>query len=700
VTALRHSAPAAFQAPNGHSPSNPGRAPDPLCRVWSALNSSELLQTVARVRADGGRSFALGGAGVRALMPEEVQRLERQGNSCPDWSRVRVSKGFDSRTVRQCNFHGDVVLGCFTGEVQVEEGVVLPAGVYHSTLVDCVVGTGALVQNVRLLANYAIGEGAVLFDCGSITCDPQTTFGNGGVLSVGPETGGRDIAVYAEIDVEVAAAVARSQGCPRFLEQYANTVNEYVKRATSARGIIGPGASVRHTPQVRNAYLGPHARIEGATLVRDSTLLSATDDPVCIESGACVSQALLQWGSRVSTMAIVEQAVLTEHARAERHAKVTGSIIGCNSSVAAGEVTASLLGPFVNAHHQALLIAAVWPEGKGNISYGANVGSNHTGKAPDQEFLPGEGLFLGLGVNIKYPADFSRAPYSIVACGVTALPQRVAFPFSLINLPSTHSPAIPPAYNEIIPAWVLTDNLYALRRNEGKYRTRNRARRTPLECRILRPEIVDLMRDAVRRLEAVECPRELYTERDIDGLGKNVLSETHRGAAITGYLFFIKYYALLELTRRVQTILDRGEQHLLATLLSSPADDHDWEHPRRILAEEFGFADVASALRLLPAVATDVARAVERSKAKDDVRGPRIIADYAEVHPPAGRDAVVRGAWEEAAALEREVEALLARLEGRRPEAEEAAHRNGNTKPPAIRIFGGGVEGSSVPTSS
>jgi hypothetical protein len=219
MTALRHSAPVAFQSPTESSPPNRGGDADPLARVWSALTSSELLQTVARVRADGGRSFALGRAGVRALMPEEVQRLESLGNRCPDWSRVRVSKGFDWRTVRQCSLHGDVVLGCFTGEVPVGDGVVLPAGVYQSTLVDCVVGTGALVQNVRLLANCAVGEGAVLFDCGSITCDTQTTFGNGAVLSLGPETGGRDVAVYAEIDVEVAAAVARSQGCPRFLEQ-------------------------------------------------------------------------------------------------------------------------------------------------------------------------------------------------------------------------------------------------------------------------------------------------------------------------------------------------------------------------------------------------------------------------------------------------------------------------------------------------
>src|SRR5208282_4258957 len=178
-----------------------------------------------------------------------------------------------------------------------------------------------------------------------------------------------------------------------------------------------------------------------------------------------------------STLALVERSVLTEHSHAERHGKVTHSILGPNTGVAEGEVTASLLGPFVSFHHQALLIATLWPEGKGNVAYGANVGSNHTSKAPDQEFWPGEGMFLGLGVNIKFPADFSKAPYSIITCGVTTLPQKVMFPFSMINLPSAMQRGISPAFNEIIPAWLLTDNLYTLKRNEGKYQARNKARR-------------------------------------------------------------------------------------------------------------------------------------------------------------------------------------------------------------------------------
>ncbi len=638
------------------------RTPSPVEAVRRALETSALVRDAASVRQDGGRAFALGDAPVRPLRPEEIARLEAQGNCSSDWSRVRVADGFDCGAVRHSTFHGDVLLGRFSGLVRVAGGLALPAGVYHSTLADCVVGPDALIQHVRLLANYVIGAGAVLMDCGSVTCDAPTAFGNGTALPLGIETGGRNVPVYAEIDVPTAAAVARARHLPGLLRQYAAAVAAYEAAARSARGIVGPGAVLRNTPQVRNAYVGPHAAVDGAALVADSTLLGDPEEPARVESGACVTGSLLQWGSRVGTLAVVERAVLGEHAHVERHAKVAASLVGPNSSVGSGEVTSCLVGPFVSAHHQSLLIAALWPEGKGNISSGANVGSNHTSKAPDQEFLPGEGLFVGLGVNVKYPADFSRSPYTILACGVTTLPQRVAFPFSLVNLPSGRWPEISPAFNEIIPAWLLTDNLYAVKRCEGKYRARNKARRARLEFETLRPAVVDLLRDAVRRLERVPERKEVYTERDVEGLGKNYLREEHRAAAIEGYRFFIRYYALLGLKRRVEELMKAGQAHALAGLLATPTSEYPWEHQRGILAEEGGRAGVAGVLKCLPPLLEQVARAVEASKAKDDDRGRRIIGDYAEVHVPADRDPFVRQTWQETRALQGEVEQLLARL--------------------------------------
>lgn len=635
-----------------------------ITRVREAAAKSKLVRAVMAIRRDGERGLAPAQTPLRPLYRDEITQLEQLGNSCADWSRVRVAEGFDWRKVRHSCFHGDVVLGRFSRAVSLAEGLELPAGIERATLVNCVLGDDVLIRDVKLLANYIVGEGVILLDCGAVTCEGITAFGNGNTLPIGVQNGGRDVAVYAEIDPEVAEAVACSRSERAFLDAYSQAVAEYAAQVRCPRGILERRAAIRSTPTVRNTYLGPQARIHGATLVADSTLLSNAEEPVQIDSGACVTGCLLQWGSRVSTMAIVENSVLMEHAHAERHGKVAACILGPNTAVAAGEATSCLLGPFVSFHHQALLIATLWPEGRGNVAYGANVGSNHTSKAPDQEFRPGEGAFLGLGINVKFPADLSQAPYTILACGVTTLPQKLQFPFSLINLPSASYPGISRAYNEVTPAWLLSDSLYTLKRNENKYQARNKARRTHFDFRVFRPALVDLMRSACHRLETVPQVKEVYTERDIEGLGKNFMRDACRQPAIAAYRFFIRYYALLALNERVQSVLRDGDGEAVNRLLITPSEHAGWEHARRILHEELGVSDVFSGLRELPDMLHKVASAVEVSKARDDERGARIIDDYALVHVEAKHDPFVRQTWDETRQLQRQIEELLVQLEG------------------------------------
>ena len=282
-------------------------------RVRAAAETSELVRAVRSVAADGGVRFALGETPLRPLSRQEVELLERLGNWAQDWSRVRVAERFDPQSVRHSNFHGDVILGRFARSIHVAEGLELPAGIYHSTVANCVIADDVLIRHVRLLVNYEVGEAAVLVDCGSITCDRATPFGNGTDLPIAIETGGRDVRVYAEIDVEVAAAVARSRSDRDRLELYAKAVADYTAQATSNRGIIERGTVVRSTTSVRNTYLGPHAEVDGATLLADSTILSNEQESAHIQSGACVTRSLIQWGSHVATMAIVDSSVLTEH---------------------------------------------------------------------------------------------------------------------------------------------------------------------------------------------------------------------------------------------------------------------------------------------------------------------------------------------------------------------------------------------------
>ncbi len=658
-------------------------AEDVIAAVRAAMARSELATAAISVRRDAGYQLGLGDVPLRQLTAQEIGQLESLGNFAAEWPRIRVVHDFDCARVRQSSFHGDVILGRFTEEVTAEEGMLWPTGIYRSTVANCVIGHNALIRDVKLLYNYVVGPDAKLYNCATIACSAATTFGNGQALSLGLEGGGREVPIFAEIDVQTAAALACGPSRHSLWQSHARAIVEYLGLVASTRGIIEAGAFLRDTPSIRNTYVGKYARIDGATFVSECTLLSSKHDPTQVLSGACVSHSLFQKGSRVTTLAIVERSVLTEHAEVEQHGKVTGSLLGPGTRIVEGEVAGSLLGPKIGLHHQALLRAVLWPEGKGHVSHGANVGSNHIATSPEEEFKLGEGTFLGLGVNIKFPADFSRSPYSIIAGGVSTQPQKVMFPFSLVDAPSARWEGIPFAHNEIFPAWVLTEDLYSLKRMESKFRPRGQARPPRLEFDMFRPDLIDLMLDACRRLQAVPSPREVYTELDVKGLGKNVLLEANRRRAIDAYQFFIKYYALLGLkarlhetsrgmTGRVHGSLGAWRSYARTFLLETSSDEPRWEHQRKLLKEEMHCRDLTEALGQLPGMLETVAQAVELAKAKNDERGSRIIDDYANTHVGVGQDVLVQETWNETRRMQEEVSSLLGRLKLQETPQEEA----------------------------
>jgi len=91
--------------------------------------------------------------------------------------------------------------------------------------------------------------------------------------------------------------------------------------------------------------------------------------------------------------------------------------------------------------------------------------------------LCGFSVFFGLGTCIKFPSNFEESPYSIIATGSTTLPQRLRFPFSLVNLPGETIDGISPAFNEIFTGWVLSDSVFTVWRNQLKFAKRDKARR-------------------------------------------------------------------------------------------------------------------------------------------------------------------------------------------------------------------------------
>jgi hypothetical protein len=600
---------------------------------------------------------------LRGLSKEEITQLQTQGNHAAAWQKIKVITDFIPDYIHNCRFTGECILGRFDGRpLAAETSIFLPNGLYDSTLSEVAIGSNALIYRVGLLANYWLADEVIIFQTSSLTASltdssravsAHCRFGNGEQLIIGRETGGREVSLFAEMDFAVASALTLQRNNHTFLEEYNTFLSAYAEAASLPFGVVDKGSIIRHSGKISDTFVGAGSLIDNASLVHNSTLLGSASEPVEISHGAQVSHSCLQWGCTVSSQALVDHALLTEHTHVERQGKVTMSIIGPNTGIGEGEVTSSLVGPFVGFHHQALLIAALWPAGKGNIGYGANVGSNHTGKAPDQELLCGEGLFWGLGVNIKYPANFSQAPYTIVATGVDTLPQAVAFPFSLINKPAQLYPELSPSYNEIFPGWVLSENSYLILRNEEKYKKRNRARRTTISWRIFRPDIIELLTTAAQNLERAGLNRQtIYTDKELPGLGKNYMTEASRVNGLAAYSFFIEYYALQGLCTCLNNYCNeqppqQGEtisiQELTRVLFKGTAQAEETGYLRRLwLHLGIDKRSIQGSLGRLIELQETLARRTRQAKERDDVRGQKIMGeDYLKQGLAAG-DAVIK----------------------------------------------------------
>jgi hypothetical protein len=213
-----------------------------------------------------------------------------------------------------------------------------------------------------------------------------------------------------------------------------------------------------------------------------------------------------------------------------------------------------------------------------------------------------------------------------------------------------------------MPGWVLSDNIYTVKRNEGKYIKRNKARRTQFVFEVFRPDIVDLMIEARRRLQEVKEVKQVYTDKDIKGLGKNYMLESSRKKGIEAYTFYIQFYALNGLKKKVEKIIAEKGAAAVKDVLTAASDDPRWEHERKVLVAEFPDKSVKELLQLLVQYQEKVAKDVQVSKEKDDNRGARIIPDYNFAHAPAEQDGFVKETWEATKKLKADVEALLAQL--------------------------------------
>jgi len=307
------------------------------------------------------------------------------------------------------------------------------------------------------------------------------------------------------------------------------------------RTVIGRGAKVCNVNAIENLHLADFA---------------------CIENGAIVQDSIIENNSLVTDNAIVKS-----------------SFIGAFSHIGEAEVSNSLLGPLMQVHHHSLLISTLWAEGRGNVGYGANVGSNHTGRMPDQEITPSLGQFFGLGCSIKFPANFTDAPFTMIATGVICEPQRLKFPFSLIKTGEITG------VNEIIPGWVYSKNIYGVLRNIYKWDKRSGAKNNI--GLFYSKTIIDSVIYACNALKEFLLGKSmlplLATENELPGLGSNYIRTENTEKIIEAYEMYIKDFNFYQKNKKLEpSIISRIEENLKRDEIRGQKifDDYMDFHPR------------------------------------------------------------------------------------------------------------------------
>jgi hypothetical protein len=534
------------------------------------------------------------------LAEGQILQLHSQGNILRNSSQIYLAPGADIK---------GILHSILQGPLWIYPGV----SVYQSVVEDAVLEEGVKISSSPLVRSSVLLRGTQLRGV-EVDCPEGTDLALGKKISLGLEAGKTQLCLHPDHQLssveELKDLGPLSPGLP------------------VSFNLIGPEALLQGGGRFSGIYFAEGVQARGCAEVTNSTVLSRMEEPTLLGSQVILRDSILQSAVCLDSGALVESSLLLAHSGASRQARVSESVLGPNTQVAQGEVTASFLGPFVGFHHQSLLIAAWWPLGRGNIASGAQVGSNHTSRAPDQGIRIGEGVFFGLGTIVKFPADWDEAPYSILASGLTSLPQKVELPFSVI----VSRPLVLEGYggveseeNRIIPGWVLDQNTYALFRNEGKFEARNKSTNETFDFRVFRQEIVEKLWKASEKLGELSG-KPVYNASDWSGLGQNILLESDRLRALEVYRQWIQYAAL---------------RAYIQGLLSG--ENHREEWPRFYFPKiglEWG-NQTGNIRRYLEQRKT-IFQKVVASKEKDEKRGSLIEGDYPSRHYLAQEDEFIQ----------------------------------------------------------
>lgn len=293
----------------------------------------------------------------RPLSTQEIATLERQHCKASDWNLIQVKDGFDVTRLKSVSFIGSNTIGNFSASTTTSEGLVLPNGIYHATLQNCIVDDEVLIYNIeRAIVNCHIEHHAVVLNCDSIACVGTSSFGCGTTVSVLNETGGREVKLCPELTAQVAYLLAFYRHDEALIQAINHAIDVQTEQHQSDTLTIGEHAQVIGCKEIRNVNIGAYANIHNATLLQNGTIVSDQSFPAEVGDNVIARDFITLWGSQITEGALLERTFVGEGSIVGKQFSAAESLIFANCQLFHGESCAIIAGPFTVSHHKSTLL--------------------------------------------------------------------------------------------------------------------------------------------------------------------------------------------------------------------------------------------------------------------------------------------------------------------------------------------------------
>ena len=170
-----------------------------------------------------------------------------------------------------------------------------------------------MIKDNKLIHRYYLSENVIAFGNDFIRSDKNSNFGNGIIISVGSEIGGRDIPLYAEQDINYISELITGNKEDGIYNKYLELVSDYAKSVSSSFGIVSANAKLINNRNIYNSYIGYFAIIENTTKIYNSTILSEATEITKICDDVILENSICQWGVEVESMVLVQNSLLCEY---------------------------------------------------------------------------------------------------------------------------------------------------------------------------------------------------------------------------------------------------------------------------------------------------------------------------------------------------------------------------------------------------